>query len=171
VHPRVASALGELGKVAMKQGKLDEAEADFRRQADIYSEVYKGKHYYIGSALANLGGVYMERKQYARAERSFRDALQIYAETLPPDHLNVAIARIKLGRALIPQHRYADAEVESLAGYGILMKQTNPPANWLQNSRKDLVEEYGALHEPEKAAKFQAELADADSKALAASNK
>jgi hypothetical protein len=51
------------------------------------------------------------------------------------------------------------------------MKQTNPPANWLQNSRKDLVEEYGALHEPEKAAKFQAELADADSKALAASNK
>jgi serine/threonine protein kinase/tetratricopeptide (TPR) repeat protein len=171
VHPRVASALGELGKVAMKQGKLDEAEADFRRQADIYSEVYKGKHYYIGSALANLGGVYMERKQYARAERSFRDALQIYAETLPPDHLNVAIARIKLGRALIPQHRYADAEVESLAGYGILMKQTNPPANWLQNSRKDLVEEYGALYEPEKAAKFQAELADADSKALAASNK
>jgi serine/threonine-protein kinase len=171
VHPRVASALGELGKVAMKQGKLDEAEADFRRQADIYSEVYKGKHYYIGSALANLGGVYMERKQYARAERSFRDALQIYAETLPPDHLNVAIARIKLGRALIPQHRYADAEVESLAGYGILMKQTNPPANWLQNSRKDLVEEYGALHEPEKAAKFQAELAGADSKALAASNK
>ncbi len=83
----------------------------------------------------------------------------------------MAIARIKLGRALIPQHRYADAEVESLAGYGILMKQTNPPANWLQNSRKDLVEEYGALHEPEKAAKFQAELADADSKALAASNK
>jgi serine/threonine protein kinase/Tfp pilus assembly protein PilF len=171
VHPRVASALGELGKVALQQGKLDEAEADFRRQADIYREVYKGKHFYIGSALANLGGVYMERKQYARAERSFRDALQIYAETLPANHLNVAIARIKLGRALIPQHRYADAEVESLAGYGILMKQTNPPANWLQNVRKDLVEEYGALHQPEQAAKFQAELADAQSKALSASNK
>jgi len=171
VHPRVASALGELGKVALQQGKLDEAEADFRRQADIYREVYKGKHFYIGSALANLGGVYMERKQYARAERSFRNALQIYAETLSPDHLNVAIARIKLGRALIPQHRYADAEVESLAGYGILTKQTSPPANWLQNARKDLVEEYGALHQPEKAAKFQAELADAESKTLNASKK
>jgi eukaryotic-like serine/threonine-protein kinase len=170
VHPRVASTLGELGKVAMQQGKLDEAEADFRRQADIYREVYKGKHYYIGSALANLGGVYMERKQYTRAERSFRDALQIYAETLPPDHLNVAIARLKLGRALIPQHRYADAEIESLAGYGILMKQSSLPSNWLENARKDLVTEYGALHQPEKAAKFQAELATAD-KALAASNK
>jgi eukaryotic-like serine/threonine-protein kinase len=171
VHPRVASALGELGKVAMQQGKLDEAEADFRRQTDIYREVYKGKHYYIGSALANLGGVYMERKQYARAERSYRDALQIYAQTLPADHLNVAIARIKLGRALIPQHRYADAEVESLAGYGILTKQTSPPATWLQNARKDLVDEYQAMHEPDKAAKFQAELAAGNDKALAASNK
>jgi eukaryotic-like serine/threonine-protein kinase len=171
VHPRVASALGELGKVAMQQGKLDEAEADFLRQADIYRDVYKGKHYYIGSALANLGGVYMERKQYSRAERSYRDALQIYAQTLPADHLNVAIARIKLGRALIPQHRYADAEVESLAGYEILTKQSNPPPTWLQNARKDLVEEYGAMHEPEKAAKFQAELAAADDKALSASKK
>jgi eukaryotic-like serine/threonine-protein kinase len=160
VHPRVASALGELGKVAMQQGKLDEAEADFRRQADIYREVYKGKHFYIGAALSNLGSVYMERKQYARAEQSFRDALQVYAETLAPDHLNVAIARIKLGRALIPQHRDADAEAETLAGYGILMKQPSPPATWLQNARKDLVEEYQALHQPEKAAKFQAELTD-----------
>jgi serine/threonine protein kinase/tetratricopeptide (TPR) repeat protein len=171
VHPRVASALGELGKVAMQQGKLDEAEADFRRQADIYREVYKGKHYYIGSALANLAGVYMERKQYGRAEQYFREALQIDAATLPADHLNVAIVRIRLGRALIPQHRYADAEAESLAAYGILMKQSSPPANWLQNARKDLVAEYGALHQPEKAAKFQAELADAQSKALNASNK
>ena len=170
VHPRVASALGELGKVAMQQGKLDEAEADFRRQAEIYRTVYKGKHFYIGSALANLGGVYMERKQYARAERSFRDALQIYSDTLPADHLNVAIARIKLGRALIPQQRCADAEVESLAGYGILVKQTNPPASWLENARKDLVTEYGALHQPEKAARFQAELTAAD-KTLNASNK
>ena len=170
VHPRVASALGELGKVAMQQGKLDEAEADFRRQADIYREVYKGKHYYIGSALANLGGVYMERKQYARAERSFRDALQIYAQTLPANHLNVAIVRVKLGRALIPQRRYADAEAQSLAGYEVLMKQSNAPANWLENARKDLVEEYGALHEPDKAAKFQAELAEADN-TINASNK
>ena len=170
VHPRVASALGELGKVAMQQGKLDEAEADFHRQADIYREVYKGKHYYIGSALANLGGVYMERKQYARAERSFRDALLIYAQTLPPDHLNVAIVRVKLGRALIPQHRYGDAEAQSLAGYQVLMKQSNPPANWLENARKDLVEEYGALHEPHKAAKFQAELAEAEN-TINASNK
>jgi len=113
----------------------------------------------------------MERKQYAHAEQCFQDALQMYADTLPADHLNVAIARIKLGRALVPQHRYQDAEIESVAGYGILMKQTNPPATWLQNARKDLAEEYSALHQPEKAAKFQAELAAADTKAPNASTK
>ncbi len=171
VHPRVAAAVGELGKVAMQEGKLDEAEADFRRQADIYRSVYKGKHFYIASALVNLGGVYMERKQYARAEQLFREALQMDAETLSPYHLNVAIARIKLGRALIPQHRYADAEVESLAGYEILAKQTSPPAIWLHNARKDLVEEYSALRHPEKAARFQSELAATDDKTLDASKK
>jgi len=158
--------LGELGKAAMQQGNLDEAEVDFQRQANIYRTVYKGKHYYIGAAQVNLGGVYMERKQYAQAERSFRDALQIYGQTLPADHLNVAIARIKLGRALVPQHRYAEAEVESRAGYEILIKQTNPPETWLQNASKDLVEEYRALHQPEKAAKFQAEQAAAETKTL-----
>jgi serine/threonine protein kinase len=166
MHPRVASAVGELGKVAMQQGKLDEAEADFRRQVDIYRSVYNGKHFYIGAALVNLGGVYMERKQYTRAEHSFRDALQVYGETLPADHLNVAIARIKLGRSLIPQHHYEDAEIESSAGYGILMKQTNPPANWLQNARKDLVAEYEALKQPEKAATFRVQLAEVEGKAI-----
>jgi eukaryotic-like serine/threonine-protein kinase len=31
VHPRVASALNELGRIAQQQGKLDDAEADFHR--------------------------------------------------------------------------------------------------------------------------------------------
>ena len=32
---RVASALNELGRIAQQQGKLDDAEADFHRMADI----------------------------------------------------------------------------------------------------------------------------------------
>jgi len=40
----------------------------------------------------------------------------------------------------------------------LLMKQTNPPANWLNKARTDLEEEYDALNKPEQAAKFRAEL-------------
>ena len=159
VHPRVASALNELGRVAQQQGKLDDAEADFRRMADIYRSVYHNKHYLIGIALANLAGVYVDRKDYASGERLFREVLQRYAETLSVDHLYVGIARIRLGRVLVLQHRYREAEMESLAGYEIMMKQTSPPKRWLKTACEDLEAVYTALNRPEKSRKFRAELA------------
>jgi tetratricopeptide (TPR) repeat protein len=161
IHPRVASTLNEMGTIARQQGKFKDAEADYIRMADIYREVYKGKHYYIGIALANLGGVYGEQKQYARAEDLYRQALQMYAQTLPPDHQNVGITKVRLGRALLLEHRYSEAESETLAGYEILLK-TNPDGHWMKNARKDLAEEYDALKQPEKAAKFRAELETAE---------
>jgi serine/threonine-protein kinase len=158
VHPRVAFALNELGNVAIRQGKLDDAEAYFSRVVDIYRSVYGDQHYQIGLAQSNLAGVYVKRKEYVRAERLFREALRRYAKTLPADHLNVGITRIRLGGALAGQQRYTEANMESLAGYEILMKQTSPSVSWLQAARNDLVEEYNALNQPDKAAKFQAEL-------------
>jgi hypothetical protein len=41
---------------------------------------------------------------------------------------------------------------------GILHRQMNPTVSWLQNARKDLVEEYEALAQPDDAARFRAEL-------------
>jgi len=49
---------------------------------------------------------------------------------------------------------------ETLAGYQILTRQTDPGVSWLVNARNDLVAAYDSLGEPEKAAKFRAELAD-----------
>jgi eukaryotic-like serine/threonine-protein kinase len=158
-HPRIASTLNELGKIAQKQGKFDEAEMDFRREADIYRKVYDGKHYYIGVALSNQAGVYVDKKRYDQAERLFREALQMYSKTLPANHQLVGIAQVRLGDALAHQRHYAEAELESRAGYENLTQQTNPPANWLQDARQDLIEDYAALKQPEKAAKLQAEMA------------
>lgn len=155
VHPRIASTLNELGKVAQKQGKLDLAKADFERMADIYRKVYNGKHYYIGIALSNLSGVYVDRKQYQQAEKLLRETLDMYSQTLPADHLNVGIAKIRLGRVLLQQHNYSNAQTETKAGYGIVQKQKDPPSSWIQGARKDLVEEYTALNQPEMAAEYR----------------
>ncbi len=127
--------------------------------ANIYREVYGDKHHYIDVGLSNLGSVYLERKQYVRAEKLLREVVQRYTQALSADHPDTGIARIKLGRALARQHRYAKAEVESLGGYSILVKQTSPTVSWLQIARQDLVAEYDALKQPQKAAKFRAELA------------
>jgi serine/threonine-protein kinase len=171
VHPRVASALNELGRVAQQQGRLDDAQKYFNRMADIYKTVYNDKHYYIGIALSNLAGVHVDRKEYVRAEQLYRDVLRRYGETLSPGHQLVGIAKVRLGRALLRQQRYPEAETDILAGYEILMKQSSPPARWLQFAQEDLVKLYEALNQPDKAAKFRWELSSTAAKASNVSSK
>ncbi len=158
VHPRVALAVGELGLALQHQGNLDQAEADFRRQADIYRSVYGEKNQQLGAAIANLAGLYTDRKDYARSEQLYRDALKLYADSLPAGHLNIAIAHVKLGGVLFRDRRYSEAEAESRAGYELLMKQSTPPARWVQTARNDLLSEYDAMDQSEKAAKIRSEL-------------
>jgi eukaryotic-like serine/threonine-protein kinase len=171
VHPSVASTLNDLGNVASRRGNYDEAEARFRREADIYRTINGDHSYLVAVALSNVGSVYSAKQEYARAEQVFRDVVRRFTEALSADHLNTGIARIKLGRTLLRQNKFAEAQVESLAGYEILSKQSNPGISFLQNARTDLVAEYGALHQPEQAAKFQAELAGTADKTLNASKK
>jgi serine/threonine-protein kinase len=88
--------------------------------------------------------------------------IPLYIETQSANHINTGIARTKLGRTLLRQHRYAEAEAETRVGYEILIKQMDAKVSWLVNARKDLVEEYDALKQPEQAAKFRAQVAATD---------
>jgi serine/threonine protein kinase/tetratricopeptide (TPR) repeat protein len=155
VHPSVASSLNELGNAAFKQGNYDAAEQYFTRMADIYRAIYGDHHYLLGIALSNLAGVYMGRQEWSRAENLFRQVIPLFTETQSAHHINTGIARTKLGRTLLREHRYPEAEAESRAGYDILVTQMDPKVSWLVKTRQDLVEEYVALHQPEKAAQFK----------------
>jgi tetratricopeptide (TPR) repeat protein/predicted Ser/Thr protein kinase len=159
VHPSVASTLNELGSVALQEDKYDAAEQYFKRMAEIYRAVYGEHHYLLGTALSNMGSVYSAQHQWSRAEPLYRQAISIYTQALSPTDINVGTARIKLGRAILRQHRHQEAETETRAGYDILITQMDPKVNWLVNARKDLVEEYEALKQPEQAAKIRAEIA------------
>jgi eukaryotic-like serine/threonine-protein kinase len=160
MHPSVASTVNELGNIAINLEHYDEAEADFRRMLAIYRSVYGDKHYLIGIATSNLAGSFYGRHQYDRAEQLYRDAVRRFSEAQGPDHMNTGIARMKLGRALLRQRHFADAQVETLAGYEIMVKQANPTVTFIQNARKDLIAEYDSLKQPDKAARFVAELGD-----------
>jgi serine/threonine-protein kinase len=159
VHPSVASSLNELGNTAVRVHKYDDAEQYFKRMVSIYHAIYGDHHYLVGIATSNLAGAYAGKQEWARAEGLFRQAVQIFTETQSPTHINTGIARIKLGRVLLSQKQYSDAAVESRAGYDILIKQIAPSASWLVNARKDLIEEYDALHQPQNSQHFRAELA------------
>jgi hypothetical protein len=134
---------------------------------DIYRKAYNDKHYLIGIAMSNLASVYVQRRDYVRAERLYRDVMARYEGVLEPDHMNVGITRIKLGRALLRQKRFAEAAAESGAGYEILIKQSDPATGFLRAARIDLTIAYTQLRQPDKSAKFFAEITDSVGKALA----
>ena len=159
VHPSVASSLNELGNTAVREHKYNDAEQYFTRMVSIYHTIYGDHHYLVGIATSNLAGAYAGKQDWAHAETLFRQAVQIFTEAQSPTHINTGIARIKLGHTLLAQKEYRAAEVESRAGYEILIKQIAPTASWLLSARKDLVEEYDALHQPENSRHFRAELA------------
>jgi serine/threonine-protein kinase len=142
----------------------DAAEQYFERMADIYRTDYGEQHYLYATALSNLASVYTAQHEWPRAEKLYRQAIPIYSESQSPTHINTGIARIKLGRTLLRQRRYAEAEAETRAGYDILSPQMDLKVSWLMNARKDLVEEYAALKQPEQAAKFRAEIAANETK-------
>ncbi|HEV8597966.1 MAG TPA: serine/threonine-protein kinase [Gemmatimonadales bacterium] len=166
-HPAVASTLNELGNAAYYRDDFAAAAANFGRMVEIYRKVYGEKHHLFGIALSNLAGVFTARKQYAQAEQMFRNVVAIFTAAQGPEHVNTGIARIKLGRALLRQSHYAEAAAESLAGYQIVSKLSDSRVAYLVNARKDLVLAYDSLKQPEKAARFRAELADTLPKAVA----
>jgi serine/threonine-protein kinase len=159
--------VNEVATIEMLRGRYDEAEAGYQRMVDIYESIYTGQHYLIGTAKSNLGSVLARRERHGDAERRFREAIALYLATLPADHSNTGIARIKLGRSLLRQRRFAEAAAESFAGYEILFKQADPGIGFLVNARKDLVEAYEAMGQPEKAARFREELAALDAARVA----
>ena len=114
-HPRVASALNDLGSAALQQGRLEQAESHFTRMREVYREVYGDSHALLATATSNLASVFMARQAYARAEALYREAVAMYGATQGAGHLNTGIGRIKLGRALLRQQRYVEAELDSLS--------------------------------------------------------
>ena len=159
VHPKVAIILGLLVGEEERQGKLDQAESDLTRMLSIERTVYGEKHPSVTTVMANLAHLYLEEKQYARAEKLYREVLQRFTDELSAEHVSTGIVQIKLGRVLLRERKYKDAEAHTSAGYNILVKQTSPAMKFLRFAYEDLAAEYQALHQPERAKKFQAELA------------
>ncbi len=155
VHNTVAGVMNELGNVAYMRDQEDEAEMWFRKALEIYKTVYHDRHSVIAVEISNIGGVFLDRKEYPKAEAMFREAVARFTDTLSADHLSTGIAHLKLGRALLRQNRYREAEEQLLAGYRIVSKQASPSVSWLKSARKDLVQIYDALGEPDKAREFR----------------
>ena len=161
MHPKVAYMLNLLVGPAERKGNMDQAESYLTRMLSIERSVYGDKHPSVTTAMANLAHLYLLKKDYVRSEQLYREVVQRFTEELSADSVDTGIVQIDLGRVLLAERKYQDAETHSSAGYRILAKQTSPSLKFRQYACEDLAAEYEALHQPEKAKPFQAELAAA----------
>ncbi|MEO8478910.1 MAG: tetratricopeptide repeat protein, partial [Gemmatimonadota bacterium] len=150
----VASANNELGTIALRAERYDDAERYYRENIAIYQSLYGPRHWLIGIAESNLASVAMGRRDYPAAEQSYRLALSQFVEGQGPEHLNSAIAHVKLGRSLLRQGRFREAAAESRRGYDLLTAKGDAPEGFLKAARTDLAESYERLGDHEEATRF-----------------
>jgi serine/threonine-protein kinase len=161
-HPYVAYSLETLGLLAAKRGDLAVAQQDLIRSIEIDRSLYGESNQLTAVSMYDLGKVYLKEGQNARAEQTLRRAVSALVADSPPGDMRIGLAELGWGRSLLRGRRYVEAEKQLAAGYGILTQQAHPPADRMVEARQDLVAVYEALREPDKAAKFRAEMAAAD---------
>ncbi len=83
VHPDIAAALSNLGKIQMKLGDLEEAQKSFENSLAITQKLYGEVHPNIAAALSNLGKIQMKAcVSLEEAQKSFKNDLAITQKLL-----------------------------------------------------------------------------------------
>ncbi len=90
-HAADPAQLFRSGETALKEGKLDEAERDFRLVLQVDHQA--------GAAYANLGVVYMRRKQWNRALQNLQRAEHLIPQ-VPGIRLNIGLAYFRQNKFL-----------------------------------------------------------------------
>jgi len=95
-HPGIGGAYLITGRVALRRGRFDEAEAPIRESIAIRKASLPADHWVIASSELALAELLVERGQDAAAKRLLTAAVARLEATVGPDH-----PRTKEGRALL----------------------------------------------------------------------
>ncbi len=123
---RVADVLDSLGKIALAQGNLAQAERYVQEAVDIQTRHGGADHWLTGYYRTSLAQIQIERGKYAQAEKHLRTALASF-RTLPDDHAYIAAAEHYLGEILLRTNRLVDAEAAFTAAMNRSKRANEPP--------------------------------------------
>ena len=99
-HPRVGTALHNLGICQLKKGDYASAIRVCRDAVEVRKAALGGRHLDVAVSLAQLGIAHLECGQHRKALIAFREALQIRRNLLGPKHPKVARLLNNTGCAL-----------------------------------------------------------------------
>ena len=122
-HPLVAMALNNLGLDAEAEGRLDDAERDYRESARLLEQALGPDHPRVAIALGNLGAALRARHKPADALAAFERALAINERRFGPDYADSLDALLGVGESLVALGRFKEARAPieralALAGGG-----------------------------------------------------
>ncbi|MGE0813441.1 MAG: tetratricopeptide repeat protein [Vicinamibacterales bacterium] len=165
-HPAVATSLNSLAHLLIAQHRYDEAADALNRALEMVRPALGQNHQLVAVYASNLATIHLARRNPEAAEALLRDALRIRSsapEIMPSRRRMLAIddwpvGRIKtlLGEALSDQGRLDAAETTLLEARHDLESAPAPADADLRDNAARLVELYGRLGRPDRAAEYRA---------------
>jgi tetratricopeptide (TPR) repeat protein len=141
--PMAGLPYSELGIQYARSGRLDEAEALFKKSIAILEKTVGPMHPDLAKSLNNLAELYRTQNRESEAEAVHQRILAIRERTLGPNHPDVAKSLNNLALIYHAQKRYAAAE--AYYQRAILIWEKTPPtdASELAMSLNNLATLYG----------------------------
>jgi Tfp pilus assembly protein PilF len=122
VHPYVATCLNELGELARRDGRFDEAEKLYRRTLQILEEIYEGDHPTVASCMNNLGLTLGAVNQSDQAWELFSRAVAMDVRIFGPEDPKVSNRLNNMAWLLRRKGELAEAESFFRRSIEILLK-------------------------------------------------
>jgi len=121
-----ASARNVFANLLAAEGRLAEAEAEYRRSLELRAAELPPGDPEVAISRSNLGLVLNARGRHAEAEAEFRTALAAMEAALGPGHPSVATFRNNLANALSDRGEYAEAETELRQALAVMESALGP---------------------------------------------
>jgi tetratricopeptide (TPR) repeat protein/predicted Ser/Thr protein kinase len=106
--PELALALGDLGRVLIECGKVEEAEATLKRSIALTRASFGPKYPELLTQMDHMGALLTDLGRFAEAEVVLREALAGRREVFGPDSPYVAYTLTTLASAVQKQGRHAE---------------------------------------------------------------
>lgn len=158
-HSYVGNDLENLGRLAFKRQRYDEAEAYLRDALAIYAKAYPPGSGFIASGWTMLGRALLAQQQPKEAEAALDKAVASWRIEYDRDSPGYTMARASLARAQALQGRLAEAEGALLESYPILHRSTREVDRESAGAVRQWIENlYKEMGRPEAAQKYFAQL-------------
>jgi len=115
-----------LGTLGVHAGRLDEAEADYRRALDLLLRAPVPNELRVADIHNNLGNLLVRRGALARATEELERAAAIYREVLGPRHPSLAIALSNAGEVEMRRGEWSAARASYEQAHEILVAALGP---------------------------------------------